>query len=230
MRLHHQSMSIYESILEPLKPMEYFEAARSCLEKKDYAGYLENARKQHNKTGTMKDKREMERAEKTYSLYKEIQAFLRKENSDYYEILGVPRNATQEEIRSAFNTLVMKFHPDRSKMDESAAVSGMIQKAYLVLGNPEKRKKYDDKLANEKMFNATRFRHAGAGEPMYHAFFNAFHTHRGQGPFEHINQDFYNHLYAHIGDRFGHREASTQEIDGRGIILVILIVFFFLSM
>src|SRR5256714_11348192 len=63
---------------------------------------------------------------------------------DYYETLGVPKTATEEEIRSAFRKLARKFHPDVAK-DKKAAEEKFkeINEAYEVLGDPEKRKKYD---------------------------------------------------------------------------------------
>jgi curved DNA-binding protein len=63
---------------------------------------------------------------------------------DYYETLGVPKTAGEEEIRSAFRKLARKYHPDVAK-DKKAAEEKFkeINEAYEVLGDPEKRKKYD---------------------------------------------------------------------------------------
>ncbi len=63
---------------------------------------------------------------------------------DYYEILGVSRNATKEEIKSAFRKLAMKYHPDRTKGDKEAEEKFKeIAEAYEVLSDDEKRKMYD---------------------------------------------------------------------------------------
>ncbi len=63
---------------------------------------------------------------------------------DYYETLGVPKTATEDEIRSAFRKLARKHHPDVAK-DKKAAEEKFkeINEAYEVLGDPEKRAKYD---------------------------------------------------------------------------------------
>jgi molecular chaperone DnaJ len=63
---------------------------------------------------------------------------------DYYEILGVDRNATEEEIKKAFRKLALKYHPDRNPGDKYAEEKFKeINEAYEVLSDPEKRAKYD---------------------------------------------------------------------------------------
>ncbi|MBO9657420.1 MAG: J domain-containing protein [Chitinophagaceae bacterium] len=61
----------------------------------------------------------------------------------YYEILGIGRTASSEEIRAAYRSLVKKYHPDRNPSPEAAEKIKEINEAYEVLSDPEKRKIYD---------------------------------------------------------------------------------------
>ena len=62
---------------------------------------------------------------------------------DFYEILGVSRNATNEELKSAFRTLARKYHPDVNKEPDAEEKFKEINEAYAVLSDPEKRRVYD---------------------------------------------------------------------------------------
>lgn len=80
---------------------------------------------------------------------------------DYYDVLGVPRNATPEEVKKAFRRLAMKYHPDRNKSADANDRFKAINEAYEVLGEPERRAMYD------------RFGHAG-GESAFARGFEGF--------------------------------------------------------
>ena len=62
---------------------------------------------------------------------------------DYYEALGVPRDASQEDIRAAHRRLARKYHPDVSKEEGAEDRFKEISEAYEVLRDPEKRERYD---------------------------------------------------------------------------------------
>ncbi|MCM8765230.1 MAG: molecular chaperone DnaJ, partial [Candidatus Omnitrophica bacterium] len=87
---------------------------------------------------------------------------------DYYEILGVSRNASKEEIRAAFRKLAMQYHPDRvppEKKKEAEEKFKEISEAYAVLSDDQKRAQYDQfghegigaKYSYEDIFRGTDF-------------------------------------------------------------------------
>ena len=69
---------------------------------------------------------------------------------DYYEVLGIGRNATDEEIKRAFRKLAFKYHPDHNHDDNAGEKFKEVNEAYEVLSDPDKRAAYD------------RFGHGGA--------------------------------------------------------------------
>lgn len=93
---------------------------------------------------------------------------------DYYEVLGVSKNADEAEIKKAYRKLAIKYHPDKNPDDASAEDKFKeAAEAYEVLSNSEKRAQYD------------RFGHAGMG---------------GQGGFGGMNMD---DIFSQFGDVFG---------------------------
>lgn len=71
------------------------------------------------------------------------------EKRDYYEVLGVPKNAPKDQIKEAYRNLALKYHPDRNKSQGAEEKFKEISEAYAVLSDDDKRAQYD------------RFGHAG---------------------------------------------------------------------
>lgn len=102
------------------------------------------------------------------------------EYKDYYEILGVQRDAADEEIRNAFRQLARKYHPDKTGNDDHAEDRfKQINEAYEVLSNPALRDRYDDfteaweaGLTGEEPWNnfASRSESAASGKRDYFQF------------------------------------------------------------
>lgn len=115
---------------------------------------------------------------------------------DYYEILGVSKDATEQEIKKAYRTLAKKYHPDRNPDDSSAQEKFKeINEAYEVLGDKEKRKKYDQfgsnyDFAQGQNFDPSDFGfknvhfESGGGAEGFSDFFNMFF---GGGGFSGMN-------------------------------------------
>ena len=62
---------------------------------------------------------------------------------DYYEVLGIPRDANDKAIKDAFRQLALKYHPDRNKSPDAEERFKEIAEAYAVLSDPKKRAEYD---------------------------------------------------------------------------------------
>ncbi|XP_074595205.1 dnaJ homolog subfamily B member 9-like [Brevipalpus obovatus] len=100
--------------------------------------------------------------------------------SDYYEILGVKKGATDREIKKAFRKLALQYHPDKNKSKSAESKFREIAEAYDILSDPDKRAKYDK-------FGKAAFGGDGGGSGGFH--FNG-------GPFD------YNEFFKQFDDAF----------------------------
>ena len=66
--------------------------------------------------------------------------------NNYYDTLGVSQNASDNEIKKAYRSLSLKYHPDRNKTVEAQTKMQNINDAYSILGDSSKRKQYDLEL------------------------------------------------------------------------------------
>ena len=126
---------------------------------------------------------------------------------DAYQILGVARGASQDEIKKAYRKLALQYHPDRNPGDQKAEESFKeAAEAYSILGDPEKRSAYD------------RFGYDGLRQDGFGGFsgFNSTIF----ADFEDILGDFFNFGF---GDLFGSRSRrrSAQSARGRDLLLEI---------
>lgn len=145
---------------------------------------------------------------------------------DYYEILGVPRSASDADIKKSFRKLAREYHPDVAKDKKRAEEKFKeINEAYEVLSDPEKRKKYDELGANWKSGaefrpppgweNFGRQQTYRGGRPGANAGPNAegFEYHFGGTGFS----DFFEQLFgASRGRRGGFSNMQDEEATERG--------------
>jgi curved DNA-binding protein len=117
------------------------------------------------------------------------------EYQDYYKTLGVSKDASEKDIKSAYRKLARKLHPDVNPNDKSAEQQfKLVNEAYEVLSDPEKRKKYDS-LANWKDYE--NYQRAGASEP-----FTWSDTAGGRGggtTYRTINPEEYEQIFGDLG-------------------------------
>ncbi|MDD5495327.1 MAG: DnaJ domain-containing protein [Dehalococcoidia bacterium] len=93
--------------------------------------------------------------------------------NDYYSVLGVPRGATDEQIKKAFRKLAFEHHPDRNNNPEAEARFKEINEAYEVLSDSQKRAYYDRygrSPGNGEPFGFDTFEFGGLGD-IFEAFF-----------------------------------------------------------
>ena len=110
---------------------------------------------------------------------------------DYYQILGVDRNATPEQIKKAYRKLALKYHPDRNPGDKQAEEKFKeAAEAYEALGDPQKRRLYD------------QYGHAGLRGTDFHSF-SGF-------------EDIFNSFGDIFGDLFGMGGARRPDAPRRG--------------
>ena len=122
---------------------------------------------------------------------------------DYYQILGVNRDISPEELKKAYRKLALKYHPDKVKGDKKQAEEKFkqISEAYAVLSNPEKRQAYDT-------YGSQAFRAKFSQEDIFRGF--DFSEIFGAGG-SRFSDSFFNRIFGGLGN-FG---AHTAPRGGR---------------
>lgn len=122
------------------------------------------------------------------------------EYKDYYQLLGVPKTATEKEIKSAFRKLARQYHPDMNPNDPKAeAKFKEINEAYEVLGDADKRKRYDSLGGN--------WRHGANFDPP--PGFDGFNFNFGQGGQGGFSS-FFDALFGQMGGQMGGQGFNQQ--------------------
>ena len=119
------------------------------------------------------------------------------EKRDYYEVLGVPKDASDKDLKSAFRSLARKYHPDKNDSPDADEKFKEIQEAYAVLSDSDKRRNYD------------RFGHnAPGGSPFGPGGFQGFNINLD----DILGGDFFSNIFG------GGRRRSTQR-QGHDILI-----------
>ncbi len=128
---------------------------------------------------------------------------------DYYKVLGIDKNASQDDIKKAYRKLARKLHPDLNPNDKEAHKKfQQLNEANEVLSDPEKRKKYDQygkDWKHAEQFEQAQQSRAGAqqfGEQTFHGDFE-------QGDFS----DFFNSLFGNMGGSRRQRQTKFRGED-----------------
>ncbi len=123
---------------------------------------------------------------------------------DYYEVLGISKTATQDEIKSAYRKLAKKYHPDNKETGDAEKFKEASE-AFSVLGDEQKRKTYDQ-------FGQAAFdQNAGGANPFRGSGFEGFNF--GNGDFGDLN-DILNSMFGGFG--FGGSRSSSRRTSSRG--------------
>lgn len=131
------------------------------------------------------------------------------EFQDYYQVLGVKRDAPADAIKKAFRKLAVKYHPDKAGDNKAAEEKfKQVNEAYDVLSDPEKRKKYDALGENWKYYKEGG--PTGQGYNPYGAGSGGFRpedfAHGGGGGFSDFFQEFFNQ-----GGRSGRAQGGIDQ-------------------
>lgn len=120
---------------------------------------------------------------------------------DYYELLGVKKNASDREIKKAFRKLSLKYHPDKNKDANAENIFREIAEAYTVLSDPEKRKKYDQ--FGHQGFEGGEHGQGFGGGHDFHFDMNDFFKHFDEAFHQHGSHHRAHHEAHHNHHHFG---------------------------
>ncbi len=150
---------------------------------------------------------------------------------DYYEILGVNKDATKEEIKKAYKKLALKYHPDVSKDKNSEEKFKEISEAYAVLSDDNKRQQYDrfghegfdQRFSQEDIFRGfdfesilREFGFGGFGSSIFESFFGGRRTRKGRDLQYDIDIDFKDAVFGTKKKIRIYKHVNCEDCGGTG--------------
>lgn len=126
-------------------------------------------------------------------------------DKDYYKIMGVSKDASEKDIKTAYRKLARKYHPDISKEPNAEEKFKEMGEAYEVLRDPTKRKEYDQYQLNKDFNQRTQHHYSGQS-----------HTQRGN-PHEnmHFDSDLFESIFGHARQQQQNQPRAGQNYQGQ---------------
>lgn len=122
---------------------------------------------------------------------------------DYYDILGLSKNASEEEIKKAYRKKALQFHPDKSKDENSEEKFKEVGEAYEILSDSEKKSAYDRHRSRNAQFHAYTFRATRDPFDLFQTFFG------GKDPFS----DIFASVFAQHGEFCQHPSQNSKFVS-----------------
>ncbi|XP_061570394.1 dnaJ homolog subfamily B member 9-like [Cololabis saira] len=140
---------------------------------------------------------------------------------DYYDILGLPRDATDRQIKKAFHKLALQYHPDRNREPGAEAKFREIAEAYETLSDDKKRQHYDRFGHDASTGESSGGGGGGGGDYNFRQHFHSFNFddifkdhfgHHEQQQHHHFHSHHQAHQKRHFDSHFqAHREAANRQ-------------------
>ncbi|NXM78174.1 DJC18 protein, partial [Serilophus lunatus] len=139
---------------------------------------------------------------------------------DYYEILGVGRDAGEEELKRAYRRLALKFHPDKNRAPGATEAFKAIGNAFAVLSSPEKRRRYDELGRDQEHVSPGQARHYSyytefeadiTPEEIFNVFFGGHFPTGNIHMFSNVARDAHYYPRRHRTERVWTQEQEEEE-------------------